>query len=382
MRLTTAGVASNINDHVVGRITTRPTADRSESIIVTTVLTDLDGYRGIITTNQSGALSTTGVPTIHAVRETEHLHDGDIVTMDRRGLVRTLYFRGSAHNALFVTGRCNSNCLMCSQPPRDREDTKELLRLNHDLIDLIPTGTPDLSITGGEPTLLGDDLIRIISHLKDRLPSTHIHLLTNARRFVWPDYSAQLAGVRHADLVVGVPLYSDVATSHDYIVQARGAFDETVTGLHQLARWSIPVEIRMVLHKLAIPRLLNWAEFVYHNLPFAAHVALMGMEPTGYAPYHHDRLWNDPVEYQGALAGAVEFLSIRGMTVSIYNLPYCVLPRPLWPYARQSISDWKNIFLPACSDCAQRNHCAGFFESADENHTRSAKAIPHDIPRL
>jgi hypothetical protein len=59
MRLTTAGVASNIHDHVVGRITTRPTADRSESIIVTTVLADLDGYRGVITTNHDSALSTT-----------------------------------------------------------------------------------------------------------------------------------------------------------------------------------------------------------------------------------------------------------------------------------------------------------------------------------
>jgi His-Xaa-Ser system radical SAM maturase HxsC len=316
---------------------------------------------------------------IHTVREAEHLHDGDIVAMHHRGLVRTLYRRGSAHNVLFVTERCNSNCLMCSQPPRDREDTNELLRINHDLIDLIPTDTQDLGITGGEPTLLEEDLITLIGHLKDRLLSTRIHLLTNARRFAWPDYTARFAGVRHPDLVVGVPLYSDSATSHDYIVQARGAFDETITGLHQLARWSIPIEIRMVLHKLTIPRLLNWAEFVYRNVPFAVHVALMGLEPTGYARYHHDKLWIDPVEYRGALADAVEFLGVRGMTVSIYNLQYCVLPRSLWPYARQSISDWKNIFLPECSDCAQHSACAGFFESAGRQHTTNIKAVPRDV---
>jgi His-Xaa-Ser system radical SAM maturase HxsC len=375
MRLTTTGIASNIDDCVVGRITRCPTADRSKNIIVARVLTDLDGYRGIITANHESVLNTTGIPTICGVRETDHLHNGDIVAMHNRGMVRTLFFCGSAHNVLFVTGRCNSNCLMCSQPSRDREDTRELLRINHELIDLIPTDTPNLVITGGEPTLLEDELIKLIGHLKDSLECTCIHLLTNARQFAQLDYTTRFAGVRHPSLVVGVPLYSDSATIHDYIVQSRGAFDETITGLHHLARWNFPVEIRMVLSKLTIPRLLNWADFVYHNLPFAVHVALMGMEPTGYARYHHDKLWADPGEYQGALVDAVEFLSIRGMSVSIYNLQYCVLPRSLWPYARQSISDWKNTFLPVCSDCVQRTGCAGFFESAEQQHTRNVKAL-------
>jgi His-Xaa-Ser system radical SAM maturase HxsC len=376
MRLTTTGFASNIDDQVVGRITRDPASDRSESIIVTEVLTDLDGYRGVITANDDSMLSTARIPAMCAVRETENLHDGDIVAMHNRGLVRTLFIRGSAHNVLLVTERCNNNCLMCSQPPRDREDAHELLRINHKLIDLIPMDTPNLVITGGEPTLLGDELITLIEHLKERLQCTGIHLLTNARQFALPEYTARFAGVRHPALVVGVPLYSDSATSHDYIVQSRGAFDETITGLHQLARWNLAVEIRMVLHKLTIPRLLNWAEFVYRNLPFAVHVALMGMEPTGYARYHHDKLWADPVEYQGAITDAVEFLSIRGMTVSIYNLQYCVLPRSLWPYARQSISDWKNTFLPVCGECAKRCDCAGFFESTELQHSQGTRALP------
>jgi len=28
----------------------------------------------------------------------------------------------SRHNVLVATERCNSNCLMCSQPPQDRDD--------------------------------------------------------------------------------------------------------------------------------------------------------------------------------------------------------------------------------------------------------------------
>jgi len=265
---------------------------------------------------------------------------------------------------------------MCSQPPQDRENAKELLRINHDLIDLIPTDAPTIGITGGEPTLLGADLISIIGHLKERLPATRVDLLTNARAFANLEYTAQLGDLKHPNLVVGVPLYSDSATVHDYIVQARGAFDETVTGLHLLARWDLAVEIRMVLHKLTISRLCEWADYVYHNLPFAVHVALMGLEPTGYARYHHDKLWIDPAEYQRTLADAVEYLSIRGMSVSIYNLQHCLLTPSLWPFSRQSISDWKNIFLPVCTQCAQRPACAGFFASADERHTENVKPLP------
>jgi hypothetical protein len=75
-------------------------------------------------------------------------------------------------------------------------------------------------------------------------------------------------------------------------------------------------------------------EYIYRNLPFVVHVALMGLEPTGYTPYHRDKLWLDPYEYQDRIADAVEYLSVRGMHVSIYNLQRCVLPPSTWAYAR------------------------------------------------
>jgi His-Xaa-Ser system radical SAM maturase HxsC len=162
---------------------------------------------------------------------------------------------------------------------------------------------------------------------------------------------------------------------HDYIVQARGAFDQTIVGLHQLARWRVPVELRIVLHKLSIPRLRHLVEFISRNLPFAVHVAFMGLEPTGYTPYNREKLWIDPFEYRDVLADAVDYLSIRGMRVSVYNLQRCVLPRSLWRYARQSISDWKNIYLPECDGCVERAACAGFFQSAQKLHSGHIHAL-------
>jgi His-Xaa-Ser system radical SAM maturase HxsC len=381
MRLSTRGRSANITEPVVGRIATTARSDRADSVLLADLRgfsrTALLGYRGLLTTmhHDHVAPQSSGVPLIHSIREADHLLDGDIVVLDRQGGVRTLFRPASTHNTLFLTERCNSNCLMCSQPPKDHDDTKHLLAINEELIRLIPTATSVLGITGGEPTLLRADLFALIALLKDRLPNTHVHLLTNGRLFAWPEFTERFAAVGHPDLVLGIPLYSDAATLHDYIVQAHGAFDQTVTGLYHLARWHVPVELRVVLHKLSIPRLRQLAEYIYRNVPFVVHVALMGLEPTGYTPYHRDKLWVDPYEYQDNLAEAVEYLSLRGMCVSIYNLQRCVLPPSTWAYARQSISDWKNIYLPQCERCTERTSCAGFFQSADKLHSSHLHAL-------
>lgn len=69
-------------------------------------------------------------------------------------------------------------------------------------------------------------------------------------------------------------------------MQAHGAFDQTVAGLHQAARNGIRVEIRVVLHRLTIPRLTRLVEYIYRNLSFVEHVALMGLEYVGHAKEH------------------------------------------------------------------------------------------------
>jgi len=292
-----------------------------------------------------------------------HLAPDDVVSLEPGGYVRTLYRRASRFNTLFATDRCNSLCLMCSQPPKNVDDSyrvRELLRL----VDLIGEETEELGITGGEPTLLGDDFLSIVRRCKEKLPRTRLHLLSNGRLFCYATLAAQLAEIDHPDLMVGVPLYSDNDSDHDYVVQARGAFDETMLGLHNLARFDVAVEIRVVVHRLTHARLPQLAEFIYRNLPFAAQVALMGLEPIGLAQANMNELWIDPWEYREQLAAAVLHLAQRGMRVWVYNHQLCLLPRSLWPYAAQSISDWKNEYLPVCGACSLKKQCGGFFSSA------------------
>jgi hypothetical protein len=136
-----------------------------------------------------------------------------------------------------------------------------------------------------------------------------------------------------------------------------------------LAEAGTRIELRVVLHQQTYRRLPQLAEFIFRNFPFVAHVALMGLEMFGYTHLNLPKLWIDPVDYQAELRAATLALAERGMRVSIYNHQLCTLPVELWPFARQSISDWKNIFLEACGGCPVKNGCSGFFHSATKRHS-------------
>lgn len=307
----------------------------------------------------------------------EYLGDGDILRVNESaGELRVLYRKRSPHNVLFLTERCNSRCLMCSQPPRDIDDghlVDELL----EAIPLMSSETTMLCITGGEPTLLGWRLVELINAVVDYLPDTGLHMLSNGRAFEYKANAKAVSAPQCKDLMIGIPLYADTAAAHNFVVQAQGAFDQTIRGIMNLARFEVPVEIRFVIHLQTVGRMVQTARFIARNLPFVAQVALMGLEMTGFTRSNVTALWIDPWEYRAALQEAVQELHAAGTRVMIYNIPLCLLPRDLWPYAQQSISDWKNIYMPECESCAVRSECAGFFASATFRYSEHITPFDH-----
>src|SRR5204863_4397496 len=83
-----------------------------------------------------------------------------------------------------------------------------------------------------------------------------------------------------------------------------------------------------------------------------------------------EALWIDPADYQPQLFAAVNELNQAHIPALIYNHQLCVLDRRLWQFARRSISDWKNIYMPECEPCALRDDCGGFFASATLRYSR------------
>ena len=378
MKLHGIGRATGLKAPIIGRVLTEeaPAELRENSVLVwkhAKAPSDTSGYMALLSPITAPCWSSVS-PLIHSVNSLDYLSNGDVIYVSPNGFVRTLYRKNSTSNFVLATDQCNSFCLMCSQPPRQVNDF-ERIREHLRLIDLIDPETRELGITGGEPTLFKDDFLRLIRYCKDRLPNTALHVLTNGRLFYYREFARELGEIKHPDIVLGIPLYSDVDSEHDYVVQARGAFEETVLGIQNLGRYGVPVEIRVVIHKQTYSRLPKLAEFIARNFPFAAHVALMGLEMFGFVHRNFDELWIDPYDYQSELLQATETLILSGLNTSIYNHQLCVLDRQLWPFACKSISDWKNIYLDICQSCGVRDDCGGLFESAAKKHSDNIHPI-------
>lgn len=340
----------------------RPMALRSREAFL--VAGDLipDGFGWYIFVNRpAGAM---GAPTIELPAEFDYLADGDVLrlTPSKNGL-RVLFRKNASINSFLLTERCNNLCLMCSQPPRNVNDgwiVDEIL----EALPLIDPDVPEIMFSGGEPTLLGDRFFELVQACKSYLPRTALHILSNGRTFADAEFAAKLGRIKHHDLMLGIPVYSDLSHVHDYVVQADGAYDETLRGILNLRQSGVPVEIRVVLHKQTVSRLPQLAEFITRNLLFVSHVALMGLEMTGFTKANLDDLWIDPVSYRSELSKAVGILDRAKIRTSIYNSQLCLLDRSIWQFAVQSISDWKQEYMPECEGCGVKRQCGGFFASA------------------
>lgn len=363
------GQPLNVKKPILGKVTRvdQGILSRKRYIFLTE---DLGTHRWLY----AGVLSNSGIedssgskrgPCVCSVNicDLQGLGEGDIVALEPNGTISVLWKATSAHNSIFATGSCNCACIMCPQPAS--VDPQWLAEFNLRLINLVePSEAISIGITGGEPTLQRDNLVKIISACKRKLPSTALLLLTNGRRLKDLDIVKQIVEIGHPNLTFCIPLYADNDTEHDRIVGVKGSFYDTLHGIKNLALFRQKVEIRNVLLSLNYARLPQFGEFIYHNFPFVVHIALMGIEVTGMALTNVHKLWIDPVLYVNELRSIVRYLHQREMNVSIYNLQLCILPKELWRFSRMSISDWKNVFLEACQDCGVREHCCGFFSTS------------------
>lgn len=127
---------------------------------------------------------------------------------------------------LALTYRCNNDCPHCynarlrSYPELSTSDWKRIIDKLWDL------NIPHLIFTGGEPTLR-DDLVELIAYAEEKGQITGLN--TNARRLSDPAYSKQLvdAGLDHVQITVE----SHDPDIHDEMVNLKGAWKQTITGL-------------------------------------------------------------------------------------------------------------------------------------------------------
>ena len=263
---------------------------------------------------------------------------------------------------IYVTEQCNSNCIMCPSPDYSRQrghgmDINDLITIaSH-----IPSDTPHITVTGGEPFMAGRDLFLLLSYCRDKFKQTEFLILTNARIFAVGDYCELLKKSVPEHTILGIPVHGSCAHIHDTITRAEHSFEQTITGLKRLLRLGIDIELRIVVCKNNLHDLDKIAELIASDLHEVKRVNIMAMEMTGNAYKNKDTVWVPYRESLRFVGPAIDRLLQAGIDVQLYNYPLCTVDRKYWTICAKSISSWKVRFSNVCNNCSVRALCGGVF---------------------
>jgi radical SAM protein with 4Fe4S-binding SPASM domain len=316
---------------------------------------------------------------------------------------------------LALTYRCNNDCAHCynlrapSPPahlplgegsllsPKGREggselstsEWKKILDATWDL------GIPHIVFTGGEPTLR-NDLPELVAYAQAKGQVTGLN--TNARRLADPGYVQQLvdAGLDH----VQITLESHDAEIHDRLVCAKGAWKQTIAGLHNVLATRLYVMTNTTLLQENSPLLAETLDFlttqgvptvglnaliysgrgvnVGTGLPESALTPLLEIARSKTEAAGQRLIWYTPTEYCRFDPMQLE-LGVKGCTAALYNM--CVEPNgdvlPCQSYYHalgNLLTDpWESIWnhdlsiqlrerryvAEKCLDCALLAECGG-----------------------
>ena len=300
---------------------------------------------------------------LYNVPSTESLGKYDIISVYENGNIQVVFQDSSSDNVLFITNKCNSNCIMCTDSnahrKRDLGDQKKYLTR---IIERMPSDTPHITITGGEPTLLKWDFIDLLSLCKDKFKQTNFLMLSNGRTFSNNEYRKAFLESLPNHFRLAVPIYGSNAFDHDQITRVNGSFEQTTYALKHLQR-QLELEIRIVIMRNNYHKLPQIAEFIVKNIPYTHTVSFMGIELLGNAAVNRADLWIDYEATMPYVSESIKILISSGIDARIYNYPLCNVPKNLWSITVKSITDYKIRYKDECSMCSQRDLCGGFFFS-------------------
>ena len=298
----------------------------------------------------------------HSLRFFNASNNFDVFEISKYGNAYRCYDSSSLDNALLVTNRCNSNCIMCP--------TAESIRRGHEeyngnqlvaLAKYIPDDAAHITITGGEPFLIKKDIFILLDYLKRNLSDVPYLLLTNGRAFCSNEYTNLFRETTPSNIQLGIPLHGYSPETHDMIVQSNGAFDQTFMGLKNLLSINAKIELRIVVSKLNADFISKIAELIVEEFRNVFCVKIIGLEMTGNAAVNRDKVWIDYPEAFIKSEDGIEFMIKSGIDVGIYNFPLCAVRKKYWNICEKSISPYKVRYAKQCDECKVKDACGGVF---------------------
>lgn len=279
--------------------------------------------------------------------------------------------RHQTKGLLRLTMACNERCVFCNVPVEDfRPVTPSRAALTSELDAFIASGEQTLTVSGGEPTLLRDRLLEVVTKARGAgVP--YVELQTNAV-LIDDDYAQALAraGVTSAF----VSFLSHVPALHDQLAGLEGAYADCLRGMDALLDAGISVTLNPVTAYATQELVADYVAFVAERLPRVRAISLSAVQPHGRAKDNPELL----PDY-GVLKGQVVLAQQRANAHGIRLLnPYCGLPLCVgWHESVERSVEAVEAILQReqqafgvdnrqnkrhgapCRDCALRTRCGG-----------------------
>lgn len=291
-----------------------------------------------------------------------HLNELDVIEILPNGVIRHVVNQKGDDATLFITEKCNSNCIMCPYSETIRKNgTIPNIDVLIQMAKHFPKDLKHVTITGGEPFIIKENLFDILNIYKHKYDEQEILLLTNGRVFCMDKYVTKLTMYSPNSLVLGIPLHGHTAELHDSISGVNDSFNQTCSGISKLLKNHIFVELRIVVSKINYKYLTQIAKYISEHFPSVFRVVFVGLEMVGNAAVNKDKVWISYKESAPYIQEAIELLVNSGITTKVYNYPLCTIEKKYWDICARSISDYKVTFADICNECIVKKICGGVF---------------------
>ncbi len=226
---------------------------------------------------------------------------------------------------------CNNNCRFCVVARRRANPDRGTDMLVAALERARPEAT-EVVITGGEPSVRSD-LVELVS-AAHRLGYGRIQLQTNGRMASYRGLAVDLAQAGLTEAVVA--LHGATPSTHDGLVRAPGAFDQTRGGIDNLVAAGVQVVIKTVVVRSNLGELVDIARIAADSGARGYQAAFVHAE--GNARDEFDQVVPRMKDAVPPITAALDLAGSRGLDAHVEAVPLCLL------HGRESLAS--ELYLP------------------------------------
>jgi sulfatase maturation enzyme AslB (radical SAM superfamily) len=258
------------------------------------------------------------------------------------------------YKKIFLGNSCNNRCLHCSYRQKDPSSTD----INTILHSLNQKKEENVLFYGGEPALR-NDLFQIINAAKEN-GYRRIKLLTNGRAF--SDINFLYQTINAGCYLFEIKLWGSNPSLHDYLTQSPNSFEETISGLENLA--NLPYD-KFVCVRIPVCK-ENYADVentVATALNFGVNRIILSMQD-------HQLVFHTVLPH---IKNAINISIFNRIWVLTEGLPFCIM-QGLEQHMNEIYQGWDSLYEKTfkqhghCFECVHKEICPGVESGYPEKH--------------